>query len=305
MIQKRPVILDTDIGGDIDDTWALAMMLNSPELDVRMILTEGGDTLYRAKIVAKMLEIAGRTDIPVGIGINTSHLVENEIKPQEAWVVDYDIGRYPGSVFTDGVGVLTDILMKSKETITIIAIGPLTNLAEALRRCPEIVSKAKFVGMQGNIRSFFDKLDRVVPEYNVKTDPLASRKVFEASWDMTITPLDTCGLIILKNERYSKVYTSKSILAQVVMENYRIWVSFLKNQMDPRKFERESSILFDTVAVYLAISEDYLEMERLGIKVTEDAYTLIDEHAKQMDCAMEWKDMEAFEDFLVQRITAG
>ena len=62
---KIPVILDTDIGGDIDDTWALAMMLKSPELDVKLVVTDTGNTTYRVKVAAKMLEIAGRTDFDV------------------------------------------------------------------------------------------------------------------------------------------------------------------------------------------------------------------------------------------------
>ena len=65
--RKIPVILDTDIGDDIDDTWALAMLLNSPELDLKLVVTEEGNTPSRAKIAARLLEIAGRTDVPVGI----------------------------------------------------------------------------------------------------------------------------------------------------------------------------------------------------------------------------------------------
>ena len=67
--KKIPVILDTDIGTDIDDTWALAFLLKCPELDVKLITTASGDTFERAKIVAKILEIAGRTDIPIGLGL--------------------------------------------------------------------------------------------------------------------------------------------------------------------------------------------------------------------------------------------
>ncbi|ACK41425.1 MULTISPECIES: nucleoside hydrolase [Dictyoglomus] len=59
-MNKIPVILDTDIGTDMDDTWALAMLLNSPELDPKLITTVNGDTLYRAKLVAKLLKIAGK-----------------------------------------------------------------------------------------------------------------------------------------------------------------------------------------------------------------------------------------------------
>ncbi|HGJ64936.1 TPA: nucleoside hydrolase, partial [bacterium] len=89
--EKIPVILDTDIGGDIDDTWALAMMLKSPELDIKLIVTDTGNTTYRAKVVAKMLEIAKRTDIPIGIGL---HLSDDE-GGQADWVKDYDLDSYP------------------------------------------------------------------------------------------------------------------------------------------------------------------------------------------------------------------
>ena len=64
-----PVVLDTDIGTDVDDVWALALMLCCPEIDVKLIVSDSGDTTYSAAIVCKLLEIAQRTDIPVGIGI--------------------------------------------------------------------------------------------------------------------------------------------------------------------------------------------------------------------------------------------
>jgi hypothetical protein len=67
----QPVILDTDIGSDMDDTWALVMMLRSPELDVKLITSASEDTQYRTKIIAKLLETAKRTDIPIGTGIST------------------------------------------------------------------------------------------------------------------------------------------------------------------------------------------------------------------------------------------
>lgn len=63
-----PIVLDTDIGFDVDDVWALAFLLRCPEFDVKLITTCTGDTRYRAALVAKLLQIAGRTDIPIGIG---------------------------------------------------------------------------------------------------------------------------------------------------------------------------------------------------------------------------------------------
>ena len=88
---RIPVILDTDIGDDIDDTWALVLALKSPELDVKLVVTDFGNTEHRAKIVARLLEIAGRTDIPIGIGIR-----ENDAEsPQSEWVKDYDLSKLP------------------------------------------------------------------------------------------------------------------------------------------------------------------------------------------------------------------
>ncbi len=63
-----PVILDTDIGGDIDDTWALALLLRRPALDLRLVVTNTGDTAYRARLAAKLLDVAGRDDVPVAAG---------------------------------------------------------------------------------------------------------------------------------------------------------------------------------------------------------------------------------------------
>ena len=97
-----PVILDTDIGDDIDDTWALALALKSPELDVKLVVTDFGNTEQRAKLVARVLELAGRTDIPIGIGVKEN----DEPGPQAEWVKGYDLAKYPGRVLPDGVQAL-------------------------------------------------------------------------------------------------------------------------------------------------------------------------------------------------------
>jgi len=294
--QGIPVILDTDIGGDIDDTWALAMMLKSPELDVRLIVGDQGNTPYRVRIIAKMLEVAQRTDIPVGIGINQGSRLGTE--PQAPWVADYDLKNYPGTVHADGVKAIIDTIMLSSEPFTLICIGPVPNIAEALRREPQIASKCRFVGMFGSIRRSHDESKKVIAEWNVVSDVKACQKVFTAPWrEMVITPLDTCGIVRLKDRKYRCVCSSADPLTQAVIENYRIW---LKGQPDER-----SSILFDTVAIYLAFAEDLLVMEDLGIRVTDDGFTIQDPKAKTIRCATEWKDLAAFEDLLVQRLAGG
>jgi len=293
-MDKIPVIFDTDIGDDIDDTWALTMLLKSPELDVKMVIGDYKKPVYRAKILAKMLEVAGRTDIPVGVGTG-----EGDSGGQSEWVNDYDLSKYPGKVYQDGVGAMVDIIMNSPKPITLICTGPLPNIPMALEREPEIVKKARFVGMHGSVRKGYNSSKDISPEWNVKAMPDACRKAFNADWSVTITPLDTCDLIHLLGEKYKKVYECKEPLTQALIENYAIWCKASKN---PDLVKTRSTTLFDTVAVYLAFSEELTVMEEIGIRVTDDGFTLIDPEAKKIRCAMEWKDLSAYEDFLVERL---
>jgi inosine-uridine nucleoside N-ribohydrolase len=297
---KIPVILDTDICDDIDDTWALALLLQSPEFDVKLITTAVGDTPAKTKVVAKLLQTTGRTDIPIGTGLTTGDMKKGH--RQDEWVKDFDLSKYPGKVYPDGVQAMIDTIMKSPEPITLIAIGPLPNIAAALEREPNIAAKARFVGMHGSVRRGYGGKSQPQREYNVVTFLKASQTVFTADWDMTITPLDTCSLVVLKKDKYKKVLESNDPMAKAVIENYRVWLK--SGKMNEADINVRSSTLFDTVAVYLAMSSDLLEMENLGISVTNDGMTAIDEKAKKVNCATKWKDLGAFEDFLVERLTS-
>ena len=297
---KIPVILDTDICDDIDDTWALALLLQSPEFDIKLITTAVGDTPAKTKVVAKLLETAGRMDIPIGTGLTTADM--NQGHRQDEWVKDFDLSKYAGKIHPDGVQAMIDTIMKSPEPITLIAVGPLPNVAAALERDPNIAKKTRFVGMHGSVHRGYGGRAQPQREYNVVSFIKASQTVFTADWDMTITPLDTCSLVSLKRDKYKKVFDSANPVAKAVIENYRAWLK--SGKMNEADVNVKSSTLFDTVAVYLAMSSDLLEMENLGIRVTNDGMTAIDEKAKKVNCATKWKNLGAFEDFLVERLTS-
>ena len=130
---KIPVIYDSDIGDDIDDTWALVLLLKCPELDVKLVVGDQGKSEYRAKLFAKLLETAGRTDIPVGIGPDVGRTGTGG---QRDWVAGYDLKSYQGEVIEDGVQAIIDTIMNSPKPITVIAVGPLPNIRAALEREP-------------------------------------------------------------------------------------------------------------------------------------------------------------------------
>jgi inosine-uridine nucleoside N-ribohydrolase len=294
-----PVIFDADIGDDIDDTWALGFLLRCPELDLRLVVGDNGKPQYRAKLMAKFLEVVGRSDIPVGVGLDVNF---KKGERQGKWVEGYDLAKYPGKVHADGVQAIIDTVMNSPRPVTIIAVGPVQNLAEALKREPRMAKRARFVGMHGAVRVGYGNNPIISPEYNVKIDPKTCQQVFTASWEMTITPLDTCDKIALSGEKYQRVFQSKDPVAAAIITNYRLWAT-ARGQGSPEGCPTRSTTLFDTVAVYLAFSQEWCDMETLGIRVTDDGMTVEDPQAKKMDVALKWKNLAAFEDLLMQRLT--
>jgi hypothetical protein len=108
----------------------------------------------------------------------------------------------------------------------------------------------------------------------------------------------------LTGERFQQVKQSQNALTQAALENHFGWAEAVRDwpllqQLDMRQ---QSSILYDAVAVYLAFSDAFLEMESLPIVVTSDGKTLIDPAGKLVSCATEWRDQEAFLDLLVARL---
>ncbi|MCJ7548767.1 MAG: nucleoside hydrolase, partial [Anaerolineae bacterium] len=184
----------------------------------------------------------------------------------------------------------------------LIAIGPVPNIAAALEQEPRIAGNARFVGMHGSVRLGYACAPEISAEWNVAADAPACRAAFAAPWHVTVTPLDTCGLVRLAGGAYARVRDCADPLVQAVIENYRVWAS----RMEAARLDVEStsSTLFDTVAVYLAFAEEFCVMEDLGLRVTDDGYTLLDESAKPIRCATAWRDLPAFEEFLVARLTA-
>lgn len=293
-----PVILDTDIGSDIDDTWALALLLASPELDLKMVVTDSHDVVGRARIVAKFLQRVGRTDIEVGIG----RRMDTRGGPQFEWAADYDLKAYPGRVHDDGVDAMIKLIMGSLRPVTLIVVGPAPNIEEALKREPGIAKRATIVAMSGSVYKGYGDKSKPEPEYNVKDHVSSSAAMYRAGWPVLIAPLDTAGTIRLDGENYRKVFTAANPLCRTLMENYQVW---LKNQKTNLKFDQQSSTLFDCLAVFLTYSRDFVQIERLKLEVTPDGSTKVSPSGSQIEAATQWKDLAGFEKFLADRLAAG
>ena len=295
--EKIPVIFDTDIGDDIDDTWALIMLLNSPQLDVKLVTTTCHSSQARGRLLGKLLTVAGRADVPIGLGPGPGGTTR-----QDEWTKDYRLDQYPGKVHEDGAQAVIDTINASSRPITVIAVGPLQTVSAALKKEPGIASKAFFVGMHGSVRKGYGGSSTPSAEYNVKRDAAAARRVLSAPWrKITITPLDTCGIVHLEGRHFQTLRESDQPLPKALIENYRIWAK----KGNVAELTR-SSTLFDTVAIYLAYpgDSDLTTLETLSIKVTDDGHTRIDPAGRKMSVATSWKNIEGYRDLMVKVLTA-
>jgi purine nucleosidase len=189
---RRKILLDCDPG--IDDALAIAFACGHPGLDLRAVTTVAGNVpLARTTVNAlSVLELAGRPDVPVAAGslgpllqpLADARSVHGESGLGKARLPPP--GRSP--VAAHAIDLMIETVGAAPGEITLIATGPLTNIALALRRHPALAGQvAGFVIMGGSAGR-----GNVTPaaEFNIATDPEAAAIVFAAGWQVTMTGLD-------------------------------------------------------------------------------------------------------------------
>ncbi len=129
----KNILIDTDIGDDIDDALAIGFALNLNRLgvNVKAITTVFGDTEIRAKLVLKLLKTFNRKDIPVGMGIKKPLFRKEDIKPVNQAVMLDEGEILPAPSRQKAVDLIISQVMACRDPV-IVAIGPLTNIARAL-----------------------------------------------------------------------------------------------------------------------------------------------------------------------------
>ncbi len=188
----KRMILDTDIGTDVDDCLALALILASPELHLEGVTCVYGDVVLRSRMVRKLLNLAGKPAIPVFAGVAQPLLGlvpvyweghegaglldadDEHLAPEPAHAVDY----------------LVHTVMASPGQIHLAAIGPLTNIALALKREPRMAQALAGLTIMGGACRGYDALHIGYVEHNIRCDPEAAQIVFGSGVPIALIPLD-------------------------------------------------------------------------------------------------------------------
>jgi inosine-uridine nucleoside N-ribohydrolase len=257
------VWIDTDIGDDIDDAFALGLILRSPELRVLGISTAFGDTDTRARMVDRFLAATGEQAIPSTAGVHTE---TDNVMTQRAYAE-----RFPARKHADGVAALLAEIKRHPGQITLIAIGPLFNIGAAIDREPETFRKLKRVVMMGGSVERGYGLEKdgsprpPEPEWNIRCDPKGAAKLFAAGVPIFMMPLDSTQVPLDTAERESIFGAGNAITDQLTLV-YHQWVAHAGNHSP-------TPTLFDPVAAAYTFRPDLCPMQPMRIAVDEKGMT--------------------------------
>jgi len=272
---EHKIIFDTDfVVPPQDDGFALILALNSPELEILGITTvAGNDSRERATADAlRVLEIAGRQVIPVYNGANMPLVhakSEFATKVHGRWWSDDPPPEPPGGFAkkkAENMGAeefIVKTVMENPGEITILAIGPLTNIAKAIRQEPGFAESVKLlVIMGGAVASLPGGAGNVTPnaEFNFWVDPEAAQVVLRAGIPTVLSPLNVSRKAVFTREWYDKMVSVETPITRMVKERVE---SFLARFPD-RPFR---ALMYDQLAVATLIDPTLFKTEELFVDV--------------------------------------
>ena len=226
-IRPIPVVLDTDIGSDIDDAFALAMVLRSPQLRLQAVTTVSGDTQARARVAARMLSLAGYDRIPVAAG----PMQAGSPVPGASWARDFT-----GPALTDkpAIELLRDEIEAGKGRTVVIAIGALTNIAQLLKQYPQEKPRIKeIVFMGGSFHHGYTVGSGQIAESNVASDAPAAKAVFSSGVPIRMVPLDVTARLQLQPDEMEAIFAQHTALTDSLQAQYLLWGQAVPTLHDP------------------------------------------------------------------------
>lgn len=284
-------IIDTDIGDDIDDAFAVALALRSQELHILGITTAYGDTELRAQLLDRYLGAIGRADIPVAAGVATPH---NNVLTQAAYAHQARERKHP-----DAVAFLLDQIRAHPGQITLIAIGPLFNVQAAIERDSVTFRQLRRVVIMGGsiYRGYGDDKNGSPrppePEWNIKCDPAGARALLSAGVPVFVMPLDSTQ-IPLQTPAQGEIFSHGSALTDQLTLLYHQWTG---------ASEWRTPTLFDPVAVAYAIRPELCPATPMRLQIDDKGFTRPMQGAPNAQVCLK-SNVSGFMTLLLNRITS-
>lgn len=253
------VILDTDIGTDVDDCLAIAFMLGSGGFTFEGITCVYGDVALRARMVRKLLELRGAEGVPIRLGAQKPLLGLRDVYwegHEGQGLLDDD----PGESFSDehAADFIIRTVMASPGEIDLLAIGPLTNVALAMVKEPRLASSLKHLTIMGGVVRDYGSLDLPVAEHNIRCDPEAAHIVLSSGAPISLVPLDVttkCSIRTADSARLRALNTPFHIAVAEQVDRY------------PRFARQGFTSLHDPLAAAVMLEPDLVEYVPVHVEV--------------------------------------
>jgi purine nucleosidase len=260
--QRTPILLDTDIGTDIDDAYALALILRSPELELLGVTTVAGDAVARARLAARLLAVEGGAAARVPVYAGTSTAAQSI--GQTEWAAGF---TSPALRTEGGVAFLRQQIEARPGEVTIVAVGELTNVAALLKETPGIAGKIKRIALMGGaVRRGGQPGSTPQPEWNIKSNAEAARAVFASGVPLLVAPLDSTADLKLTPEHRVRIFRRATPLTDALAALDFIW-------RHTNNWKGETPILFDLLPIAALYTPDIATFERLHVVVDADGLT--------------------------------
>lgn len=260
------VLLDTDIGDDIDDAWALAVCLMHPQINLIGVSTVYSDTIARSVIARWLIETTGK-EIEVAAG--EQHPLGRSVslyRPNQMKAIPSEDEQRLKSGRSDGVAFLAEKIESYEgDNLVLLTVGPLTNAAKLIIEHPKVVEKiTRVVSMVGTLVPEHTK-----PEYNAAVDPKATRILFECGKPLTMIGLDVTLRCKFSEGDLEELSRSEKLLTKRLIELTKAW-------QDAHRRPDGSApppILHDPLAALVVVEPDLVTLTPMKILVDDEGRT--------------------------------
>ena len=296
------IIIDTDIGDAIDDAFAIALALRSPELDILGISTDYGDTEGRAKILDRMLGEAGRQNIPVAVGIATAPFPTDDPYASQYFLDQRrygEGGHFSRTSHPRAVEFILDQIRRFPGEITLITIAPLPNIGALIDRSPETFRKVKRVVVMGGwiepIKPDYGNAPAVkpLPEWNIKLDISASQKLFLSGVPLYVMPLDSTDHLQLDEVKRTVLFAHGTPLTDALTLLYHQWNA--AGGVTP--------VLYDAMTVAYILNPRLCPVQPMHIRADDKGFTRVEGGTPNAQVCLH-SGADAFLRFYMQRLLA-
>lgn len=268
--QRQKVLIDCDLGGDIDDAFALALLLASPEVEILGIVLDHGQTDKRAQVACKLLNQAGMGNIPVIKGRQTPTVIGKDTgaaiyNDQFYWAEGFERVKPLDKSADD---FIIETLRRFPNEVVLFTLAPLPNIADVIKKDPSALKLAKHIySMLGSYYIGYDGNPRPDAEWNVFADISSAKEFIAQGLGVTYAGLDITTSVRLDKEEIDRLEKRNSPLTNALCSLYSLWGT-------------EKATLFDAVAVSMLLWPDLFTTKPAKIRVTDDGHTVMEENKK-------------------------